>query len=327
MSERTIRILGGSAVATSGENSGRNLVGMIGVGAISAKAGAFRQIFARPMAHLRRDLGELQDIPRTRAADEDVNAVLEGDILPRLLMAHCASGAATSAEPNLALSPDIVGRFAELPLTLEAPDLLDEVDRMLGAGLGVETLYVEVLAPAARHLGEMWERDECDFIDVTMGLWRLQEVMRDVAARAPAGVSPLAERRSALFAPMPGDNHSFGAQMIDEVFAHAGWSSAVLASARRRELLDHLARSAVDLVGLTVSRDCPISALASLITAIRSVSLNPHVRIIIGGHVINQDPGIVAKVGADGTGVDAKAALELAERLILAAPLRAPTLT
>lgn len=319
-------------MATSSDNSGRNRAGMIGTGmmgaaTITARAASFRQVLSWPMSHFRRDAEVLQVAPGAHAEDEGINAILEGDILPRLLMAHCAGHPAAPAEHDRELSPDIVRRFSELPLKLEATDLLDEVDRFLEAGLGVETLYVDVLAPAARHLGEMWERDECDFVDVTMGLWRLQEVMRDVAARAPGGLAPAAHRRSALFAPMPGDDHSFGAQMIDEMFARAGWSSAVLVSAKRRELLDHIARSAIDLVGLTVSRDCPNSALASLIRAIRSVSLNPNVRIIIGGHVINQDPGIVAKVGADGTGVDAKAALELAERLILAAPLRAHTLT
>ncbi len=309
-------------MATSGENAGKLRSGMINV-----KAASFRQILARPMIHRRRDP---QAMPVTKAAfadDDEINAILESDLVPRLMMAHSADRPALQAKSGGALSPDLARTFAVLPLQLEASELLSEVDRFLEAGLGVETLYVDVLAPAARHLGELWERDECDFVDVTMGLWRLQEVMRDVAARSPAIMAPLAARRSALFSPLPGDNHSFGAQMIDEVFARAGWSSAVLVNPAKRELLDHLAHRAIDLVGLTVSRDSPVSALASLVKAVRSVSLNPHVRVLLGGHVINEDPGIVAKVGADGTGVDAKAALELAERLILAAPLRAPTLT
>ena len=45
---------------------------------------------------------------------------------------------------------------------------------------------VDLLAPAARLLGEYWEDDRCDFVDVTMGLWRLQEVVHEIAARAPA---------------------------------------------------------------------------------------------------------------------------------------------
>ena len=114
--------------------------------------------------------------------------------------------------------------------------------------------------------------------------------------------------------------------MIEEVFARAGWQSEVLVQPERRELLDYLARTPIDLIGLTVSRDSPISSLASLVKALRSVSLNPHLSVLVGGHMINDNPALVAEIGADGTGSDARAALETAERLVSAAPVRAHTL-
>ena len=39
-----------------------------------------------------------------------------------------------------------------------------------GRGVSVEALYVHLLAPAARHLGELWEDDRCHFADVTVGM-------------------------------------------------------------------------------------------------------------------------------------------------------------
>lgn len=168
----------------------------------------------------------------------------------------------------------------------------------------------------------MWERDECDFLDVTMGLWRLQEVMREVAARSPVDLVGMATPCSALFSPMPGDHHNFGTLMLDEVFARSGWRSEALVKPERRELLDRLARQSFDLLGLTLARDCPSAALSNLIRAVRNVSANPHIIVLVGGRMINENPGMAMEVGADGTGADALAALELANSLVKTAAAR-----
>jgi len=259
-------------------------------------------------------------------SDEAVGIIIENDIVPRLLMAHATMPPSRGDKKR---SPEIddlaVSRFAELPMSIEAAGLLDEVDRFIDAGVEVETVYVDLLAPAARALGEMWERDECDFIEVTMGLWRLQEVMREIGARYPSIRQTAGPdcQRACLFSPMPGDDHSFGALMIDDVFSRAGWNSEAVPLPVRRELLDTVSRRPFDLIGLTITRDFASGVLRNLVTALRKASANPHVAILVGGRCVNQDPALVAEVGADGTGADAHAALEAAERLVASAPPRA----
>lgn len=243
-----------------------------------------------------------------------LDRLIQAEIIPRLLIAHPAR--AVLPEPvqlGDAVTISEAQQFATLALSLEADELLDRVDAILARGIPVESIFVDLLAPAARTLGEGWERDECDFVDVTMGLWRLQEVMREVAMRMPAVGHAIAAPRRALFSPMPGEQHSFGALMIEEVFARAGWSSEVLIEPRRQELLRIVAGQSFDLIGLTVSCDCPSAALADLITAMRSVSKNPTVQILIGGRVVNATPGLAERVGADGTAPDAQSALALAD--------------
>jgi hypothetical protein len=46
---------------------------------------------------------------------------------------------------------------------------------MRDRGLFMKTLYMELLEPTARYLGEMWNKDDCDFVDVTIGVGRLQK--------------------------------------------------------------------------------------------------------------------------------------------------------
>lgn len=302
--------------------SGKSYGGMLEAGTT-----ALRKVIASPLMRRKADPPRASAHFNNVAASDPINSVLEGDIIPRLLMAHASGLPDSATEAGIKLDPEDMQRFADLPLKLEAPNLLEEVDRFLDQGASVEAIYLDMLAPAARRLGEMWSNDECDFVDVTMGLWRLQEVMREVSMRSPVPIMGSEAPRSALFCPIPGDVHSFGAQMIEEVFARAGWQSEVMLQPERRELLDLLARKPIDVLGLTVSRSCPASSLAGLIKAARSVAVNPHLSIIVGGHTINQKPDIVADIGADGTGDDARAALETAERLVASAPVRAHLIT
>lgn len=296
------------------------------VGEIGTGTAAWRDVIANPFKRKKRAGEDYQPDDNGSLSGDAINTIIEAEIIPRLLMAHSTGESARGTKSSSVIDPSDAHRFASLPLTLEAAGLLEEVDAFLEKGVSVESVYLDLLAPAARRLGEMWDQDECDFVDVTMGLWRLQEVMRDVARRSPAITGALCAPRSALFAPMPGDQHTFGAIMIEDVFARAGWTSEVLSRPERRELLDALSHNAYDLVGLTLSRDCPSAALTNLVKAIRSVSANPHISVLIGGRMVNRNPALVAEVGADGTGVDARAALEVAEQLVLADPIPAHSL-
>lgn len=280
-------------------------------GVFGAGTAVLRGVIAAPLERVRRRAAGTDAEPA-----DTVNTIIESQIIPRLLMAHNTSQAADPSRRLGAITADEASRFALLPLRLEAASLLEEVDAFMAKGATVESICLELLAPAARKLGEMWESDECDFLDVTMGLWRLQEVMREVAARSPADFGDMQMPYSALFSPMPGDHHNFGVMMIEEVFARAGWRSEALVKPERRELLDRLARQPFDLIGLTLARDCPSAALANLIRAVRNVSANPHIIVLIGGRMINENPSIAREVGADGTGADALSALDLANSLV-----------
>lgn len=257
------------------------------------------------------------------ASGKELGAVIEGEFIPRLMMRYSKTTAYRETDSEAEIGIDEAAHFAPLPLQLEADELLVEVEAFLRRGVGVEAIFLDLLAPSAREIGRLWEDDACDFVDVTMGLWRLQEVMREIAARSPPVVRSLGTPRTALFSPMPGDQHSFGALIVDEIFARAGWKSEALIDPERRELLRLLSEKSFDLVGLTITSDCPSGALSNLISAIRTVSANPQTFVLIGGRVVNENPDLVTEVGADGTAVDGEAALKIAASLMEDARLSA----
>jgi methanogenic corrinoid protein MtbC1 len=251
-----------------------------------------------------------------------ITTLIEGEIIPQLLVAHRLRPGRPALPGGGVITPEDVARFSPLPLTLQADELLVHVEEYLSRGVGIDAIFVDLLAPAARRLGVLWEEDACDFLDVTIGLWRLQEVMREIAWGSPIITGPLDAPRRALFSPMPGEQHSFGATMVHEVFVRAAWESEVLVAPDMRQLVAKVANKSYDLVGLTVSCDVTTDSLARTIKAIRSVSMCQGVSILVGGHAINANPGLAMEAGADGSAVDAPGALALANRLVGVGPHR-----
>lgn len=254
--------------------------------------------------------------PARGSSPASLNSLINEQIIPRLLKAHPQAAPLPRLGTTIALDPAESARFASLPLELEAAELLAVVERYLARGIPVETVLVDLLAPSARRLGRHWEEDDCDFLDVTMGLWRIQEVMREITLRYPPRPAFDPAPRSALFTPMPGDDHSFGALMVEEVFARAGWQTEVLTETKRSKLLQIIGDRHFDLVGLTVSCDCPNATISDLISAMRIVSRTPDLQVLIGGRMVNANPAIADLVGADGSASDARSALALAERIV-----------
>jgi methanogenic corrinoid protein MtbC1 len=201
-------------------------------------------------------------------------------------------------------------------MQVEADALLGHIESILARGIAFDTVMVDLLAPTARLLGEMWEDDRCDFVDVTMGLWRLQEVVHEIALRLPADRIAAAGGRRALFASMPGDQHNFGTVVIDEIFRRDGWLTDRMSDAETADLLNRAAQDWYDMIGLTISCDCHIAELPAIIAALRNVSKNSQLCVMVGGRVFSADPALAVQVGADGTARDARAALKVAVALV-----------
>lgn len=259
---------------------------------------------------------------------QDLSLLLENLVIPRLIadragQAFWQDAASPDLSPNnrssserRTISENDIEVFSRLSANEEAHVLLAFVDECLATGSSVETIFVDLLAPAARRLGEYWDADSEDFVGVTMGLWRIQEVLRELTTRIPPVALPGHGLRSALFSPMPGEQHSFGTLMIAECFQRAGWETEVLIEPTQSELTGKIARQHYDLIGLTVSHDCSTGVLHGLVTAVKAVSSNPHIRVLLGGRVINEQPDLVTSSGADATATDAMSAVALADALV-----------
>lgn len=255
---------------------------------------------------------------RETASPDALARVIEIDIIPRLLLAHRdqTGPIAVSAQPAASIPAGYADQFAAATLTEEVAPLLARAETLMAGGVTVETVYLELLAPAARRLGAWWDEDACDFVDVTMGLWRIQEIVHALSALIP-GIAPVeGAARRALFAPAPGEQHGLGAIMVEEFFRRAGWQTWSAPALDEDELVALAAGRVFEIIGLTVSVHNHLPTLPRTIAAVRRASRNPDVVILVGGRVFVEQPGLAEEVGADGTAADGRLAVTLAETLL-----------
>jgi methanogenic corrinoid protein MtbC1 len=196
------------------------------------------------------------------------------------------------------------------------------VDARRRAGVSVESLYLDLFAPAARRLGEMWCDDSCDFSTVTVALGRLQRLLRELSPAFGTEVEHPANGRRAFFAQPVDEQHSFGLSMVAEFFRREGWDVFGVVGGAVEDPAVRVRREWADVVGLSVGSERRLDWLRRCIVEIRSASRNPDVVVMVGGPIFTLHPDWAGSVGADATARDAKDAPRVASRLLMSTRTR-----
>jgi methanogenic corrinoid protein MtbC1 len=277
------------------------------------------------------DIGELLRPSSERASNDDgLRAVLlakavEYEIIPRLMLAHrvpdeCAAHPVAS---NQRVTPEDVALFAELVLHEDDFAVRDCVIALRDRGVPVEAIFLDLLAPVARHLGEMWERDLCSFTEVTVGLGRLQKVLRENSAAFGQfnGSKHRPEGRRILLMPCPGEQHTFGLSLVAEFFHRSEWDvvTCFLATDAAAVMVK---KDWFDVVGFSLGSETGVPRLAAAMKLVREVSQNPQISIIAGGPIFLLHPELGQQIPADAIIVDGPQAPSQAERLVVDSRLR-----
>lgn len=245
-------------------------------------------------------------------------STIEAEIIPRLMLAHRTPSRVlprSGTAPRMP-GPADIDALARNVVAADTAAAKAQVASMRAAGLALDVLYLQVLAPTARHLGDLWEADVVDFTEVTAGLWRLQQVMYDLSPAFQSDGDVTTRARRALLAPAPGSQHTFGLLMVAEFFQRAGWDVWTEPSVSLPTLLEAAGSAWFDVVGFSVGTACQLQAVASAIQGTRGASLNPQLGVMVGGPAFHDHPEWVAQVGADATASDALEAVMQAEILV-----------
>ncbi len=256
---------------------------------------------------------------RFRPALQPVQVVrtIKTQIIPKIVLALRSAPRPKPAPHTEQAPPNAVEQFAALAIGNDDGAAFAFVEGLLAEGRSVEAIFLDLLAPAARQLGALWESDAADFATVTLGVGRLQIVMRRLGDRfaEEAGTARHAGK-SVLLTIIPGEQHSFGLSMVAEFFRRAGWNLCTGPFASHQELTSLVHNHWFDIVGFSVSSDRRLDELKKDIHDIRRGSRNRHIGIIIGGPMVIAQPDLVASMGADMMSTDATTAPQQAHGLI-----------
>lgn len=262
----------------------------------------------------------LQGLPKSSRPISDYSGslltkVIEGEIIPRILLAHRNAGPSSPPKP---VAPEILSSeaFARLVLDSGSEEITAHVQTLLDAGMTLDQVFLDLLAPVARRLGQLWEEDACTFTDVTLGLSRLHRVLHETSRRnGGTGMQPRNSRR-AFFAPVPGEQHTFGVSMLEEFFANAGWQTQSDYAPTVDRILRIAATERLDIIGFSIGCKELIDPLSDLIEKTLDVTCNRNLTVMVGGGLFVENRDLAARLGKATIVSDGVRAVQVAEEIV-----------
>lgn len=213
---------------------------------------------------------------------------LARDVINRLSSEReAASNAVRDIAPST-VQPAVVERFCDALCDADCGAPLRFLESELAPIVTQRDDLYDCIAAASRRLGEKWDDDELSFLQVTIAAGKLYALVRSVRARNPSDTSGARANKSALFASVPGEQHTLGVTIAAEVFRNAGWNIDLVISRSHDELLERAALTLPPVVGFSVSNSAGLVTLARLIVALR-LTLPQSIFAVATGPDINND--------------------------------------
>ena len=241
---------------------------------------------------------------------QEFASVIENIIVPRLLMSHVNTNTAMMKE-KVSLQNVAVTDFIKLTTQDDPAAAIDYVRHLMSSGVPFQDVLLELMAPAARVLGERWEEDQASFVEVALGVSRMHRILREFDGVPSHLWSNAGFGRHALLLPTPGEKHSFGLRLVQEFLLRESWTVTNNPVDNVEELGFLVAQEHFDIVGLSLSGQTVIDPFMESIRVIRKRSRNRQVRIIVGGHLFVEKPELIESCGSDAYAVDAPATVRI----------------
>jgi hypothetical protein len=230
-------------------------------------------------------------------------AILKTVILSSVLPALLREGDVAALAADL---PKVAARAKDLAELLVAADDAAAVELMhelYGTDASVRQLYANLVEPAARSLGDLWNDDICSEFDLTLGLCRLQSAVRLLTSDSASAVPISPDQPAVLVVPEPGELHRLGAALDTSVLDNAGWAPHTEYPENDKALQDLLSSAWFDVLDLSLSvalrQEQWLPRLKQTIAEARRASQNPALVVVVAGRAFRELRDAGANVGAD----------------------------
>ncbi|HYO91527.1 MAG TPA: cobalamin-dependent protein [Pyrinomonadaceae bacterium] len=187
--------------------------------------------------------------------------------------------------------------------------ILDAVE----GGASVKDIYLNVFERCQHEIGRLWQMN---LLSVAQEHYCTAATQLIMSQLYPHILDKDKNGRTLVATCVAGDLHEIGVRMVSDFFEMEGWDTFYLgANAPTTCVLETLAERDVDVLAVSATMTPHVSAVAGLITAVRSSRVGQGIKIMVGGYPFNIAPDLWQSVGADAGARDARESVMVANQL------------
>ncbi|MFG5382801.1 B12-binding domain-containing protein [Yoonia sp. R2-816] len=163
---------------------------------------------------------------------------------------------------------------------------------------------------AITQLDQAWQDDTLSIGDITEAYWTLRRTLDALTANPVRATGRSLSIGAAVVYVPSSEQHTFGPQMLVDKINRAGWDAQLWHSLGSSAIMEQLSSKHVDVLGISVGTDNRLHGLADLISDVRFCSINPDIKIVIGGSAICGTSVQYEFLGADWVAASAEDSLQ-----------------
>ena len=217
-----------------------------------------------------------------------------------------------SEEDDFSLSP-LAKQYTDYLINGNRGGAVDLIMKEARSGQNISDIYLNVFEPALKEIGRLWSLKQVSVAQEHFASAVTEQVMSQIF---PLLIRGRTNKLTAVTMTVCGDLHEIGIRFITDFLEMDGWNTYYLGTNLcNQDLIDALDQYNPDLLSVSVTMDFNVNMAQHLIDNIRANSTHRVLKVMVGGHPFQQDPGLWKKIGADATSRDAREAVVTAARL------------
>ncbi len=208
---------------------------------------------------------------------------------------------------------ELAAGYLETLFNKNANRAIEMLIKAVEDGLPLKELYLHVLQPAQHELGRLWQIGKISVADEHYCTAATQQVM---AQLYPSIFSTPKNGKVLVACCVKGELHEIGMRMVADFFELEGWDTYFYSSsASEEEVMQSLIDNHADLLALSVTMQGHLTELKKMIDKVHNARFGFPLKIMVGGHPFNADPGLWQRIDADATASGAEEAVHEGNRL------------
>ena len=187
------------------------------------------------------------------------------------------------------------------------------VQQALDAGIDADTILKKGLIAAMSEIGARFESGEAYVPEMLISAKSMKfglELLRPHLVAAD--VQPVGK---VIICTVQGDLHDIGKNLVGMMMEGAGFDVIDLgADVKPKDLIEAIKEHKPDIVAMSALLTTTMGNMKTVITMMEDAGVNNELSVMIGGAPVTQD--FADEIGADGFGVDASQAANVAKKLV-----------